>query len=1004
MSLVYNSTLLAELEFGRKQMRDVKCVMIQSTGIEDEDPDIFYNDIKTKLYKQYAHYVAGASHTVQYAYLDGIVFPDSIKFTNTAKTLLCNLNDSSDSPAYHIVAFELCTSYSSYGAIELSAIKFLAQFLYKNNLTTDNVWRRTDIIDEVINTNPQYSTNTNWAKFIAALNLALDELKKANPNMESLTGSGVSYTGAVNVFELDNRFANLSSLVLRKADIKSVSESDYTPAVIAGVVTQTDKFKNTVTISDDLQVEPIYPDLTVPPRSTTHLYNIRLRNIKDVKTQVKPVLGRQVNSQTPYPVDTKITELEQHYPIVKLDDNALSVMNSNSVTAAYLYNLSVRTEKRLCQLENTLATMTRYLFRLSSRMNVNCVYYGGQSSADKYNCIRCLKDDLVSDGAIVALDQCLNCSRYEPIIGQVYDILSENMELNAAPILDDIQAARMTKEDYIRMSRVEEMVDSEEEAYCDPDELTKKNASDKTLIELAEKNSNFVMDWAETSLPQTPDINEYKYDPATILKDKKSRILPINKYVDGYADVKKKKIDPIVNEYGIIAGTDEETPSVQAAAGFWTINDFDWSNATMLKKVVDTTIELAELGKKGKAGYVYGGKVKPDYEKKSPSDLLKALQLGTQPCVKNDTTTPNNPIRTDAISLDCSGFAHYVYAYAGAKVVYDGATAIFNQNCEKVATAKDYEANIAAAQPGDLVFYSSDNGNTMFHVTVYIGNGEHCHASGFEGKTIYEQVKRAKVHKENFYCIARVKGVARPKLKNIRTYNVDLTIEQAAQKQLSSSTGAGGGDHDAVTVNEIIQYLNPNNYMQTKEKYQFFNLGKPNGLSVEQVKAILKSHGATQVLIDNADAYLEAARLHNISEAYLIAHSGLESGWGSSNLASGKRTGPKTGQVVYNLYGIAAYNSDSSRNSALSYAEDNKWFSVRAAIIGGAKFVAEDYIAKGQNTLYKMRWNFPKCSHQYATDVAWAVKQCNTISKVLDAADASIKEKYLFDIPVFKTN
>ena len=74
----------------------------------------------------------------------------------------------------------------------------------------------------------------------------------------------------------------------------------------------------------------------------------------------------------------------------------------------------------------------------------------------------------------------------------------------------------------------------------------------------------------------------------------------------------------------------------------------------------------------------------------------------------------------------------------------------------------------------------------------------------------------------------------------------------------------------------------------------------------------------------------------------------LESGNGTSNFASGR-------YGVYNYFGIGAY--DNNPNNAISFARGRGWTTPAKAIIGGAKFVRQDYINKGQNTLYRMRWN-----------------------------------------------
>ena len=98
---------------------------------------------------------------------------------------------------------------------------------------------------------------------------------------------------------------------------------------------------------------------------------------------------------------------------------------------------SKRIEQRLTRIENISSVILRNLGRLGSRMNINCVYYGGQDIFGKYKTIRCTHDDRIHDGCSVTIDQCLCCTRYEPIIGQIYDILDET-GMNGSALLDDM--------------------------------------------------------------------------------------------------------------------------------------------------------------------------------------------------------------------------------------------------------------------------------------------------------------------------------------------------------------------------------------------------------------------------------------------------------------------------------------------------------------------------------------------------------------------------------------
>ena len=74
------------------------------------------------------------------------------------------------------------------------------------------------------------------------------------------------------------------------------------------------------------------------------------------------------------------------------------------------------------------------------------------------------------------------------------------------------------------------------------------------------------------------------------------------------------------------------------------------------------------------------------------------------------------------------------------------------------------------------------------------------------------------------------------------------------------------------------------------------------------------------------------------------------------------------------MYGIGAVDT-CPIDCGAKYAFDKGWFTPDDAIIGGAAFI-NNYIDRGQDTLYKMRWNPISPGHpQYATDVAWATSK-----------------------------
>jgi len=179
---------------------------------------------------------------------------------------------------------------------------------------------------------------------------------------------------------------------------------------------------------------------------------------------------------------------------------------------------------------------------------------------------------------------------------------------------------------------------------------------------------------------------------------------------------------------------------------------------------------------------------------------------------------------------------------------------------------------------------------------------------------------------------------------------------------------------------DTAYYLNPNNFINSDtQSLQFLKLSAKANVDDEEVdKKILAGKG---ILAGKASAFVTAANAYGVNELYLISHALLETGNGTSTLANGVEI---NGKKVYNMYGIGAYDG-SAISSGAQYAYNAGWFTPEAAIIGGAKFIAQGYVNAGQDTLYKMRWNpdaaekTGTATHQYASDIGWATKQVNQI-------------------------
>ncbi|WP_368503240.1 cell wall-binding repeat-containing protein [Alkalihalophilus sp. As8PL] len=193
----------------------------------------------------------------------------------------------------------------------------------------------------------------------------------------------------------------------------------------------------------------------------------------------------------------------------------------------------------------------------------------------------------------------------------------------------------------------------------------------------------------------------------------------------------------------------------------------------------------------------------------------------------------------------------------------------------------------------------------------------------------------------------------------------------------------------------VSHYLNSTNFDPNSNDYfQFIKLNERAGISASDLNnRILNGKGA---LSNTGQAFIQAANTHGVNEVYLISHALLETGNGGSELARGIQV---NGQTVYNMYGIGAFDH-CAKSCGADHAYKEGWFTPEAAIIGGAKFVANNYFSRGQDTLYKMRWN-PSSpgTYQYATDIGWAVKQTGRMASLYNLVD---NYTLRYDIPRYK--
>ncbi|MHC0551254.1 N-acetylglucosaminidase [Salinicoccus sp. CNSTN-B1] len=194
------------------------------------------------------------------------------------------------------------------------------------------------------------------------------------------------------------------------------------------------------------------------------------------------------------------------------------------------------------------------------------------------------------------------------------------------------------------------------------------------------------------------------------------------------------------------------------------------------------------------------------------------------------------------------------------------------------------------------------------------------------------------------------------------------SFEDALDKQLSSDAlhlKLQEGTTRKATPEEIEVAME---LPEEDRHYQFLALTEPVETSAEELDGILEGKG---ILEGQGGAFMEAQSKYGVNALYLISHAQLETGNGRSQLAQGQEL---EGTRYYNFFGIGAFDFEAVE-AGTSYAVRARWNEPEKAILGGAQFIKNNYLDKGQKTLYAMRWN-PESpgNHLYASDIEWASK------------------------------
>jgi len=225
---------------------------------------------------------------------------------------------------------------------------------------------------------------------------------------------------------------------------------------------------------------------------------------------------------------------------------------------------------------------------------------------------------------------------------------------------------------------------------------------------------------------------------------------------------------------------------------------------------------------------------------------------------------------------------------------------------------------------------------------------------------------------------------------------------------------------------EVVRYyVDPRNYLNENACFAFLNLAyDASTQNADSVTAILRGsfmEGKTIININDqsvsyVDAFMDAANASHANPLFLATKVLQEVSASGSGSTSGTYSALPG---YYNFYNIGAYSSSDPIAKALQFAKNGTsdaarnqtllfpWFTPYRAVVGGGIYIADQYINKGQNTIYSMKFNvYPNDStqfakHQYMTNIQGVTSEATRMRKAY--ANAGILDTALsFSIPVYQ--
>lgn len=208
----------------------------------------------------------------------------------------------------------------------------------------------------------------------------------------------------------------------------------------------------------------------------------------------------------------------------------------------------------------------------------------------------------------------------------------------------------------------------------------------------------------------------------------------------------------------------------------------------------------------------------------------------------------------------------------------------------------------------------------------------------------------------------------------------------------------------------VRYYMDPRHYFDDKHIFAFEQLTYNSSYQTEAtvqnflnntfMKGSMPGEGMTY-----ARAFYEIGRDRKLSPTHLASRVYQEQGKGTSPLISGTYPGY---EGYYNYFNVGASGGGDSTviKNGLEYAKKMGWNTRYKSIAGGAATIGNNYILKGQDTIYLEKFNvgvgssYAKYQHQYMQNIQAPYSEAVTTYNMYNNSGA-INSTFVFKIPVY---